>query len=162
MKHSPFLVYICAAVAMLTLGALDALAQRGIPAPADSGRQGAMFDITGQWVAVVNEDWRWCMVTPSKGDTASIPLNPAGRRVAASWDLAADRAQGRLCKAFGGPGLIRQPGRIRIRWENDNTLVLEFDAGMQTRRLYFGTPPAPGARSPQGHSTAKYSISELR
>ncbi len=156
MKHSPFLVYICAAVAMLTLGALDALAQRGIPAPADSGRQGAMFDITGQWVAVVNEDWRWRMVTPSKGDTASIPLNPAGRRVAASWDLAADRAQGRLCKAFGGPGLIRQPGRIRIRWENDNTLVMEFDAGMQTRRLYFGTPPAPGARSLQGHSIAKW------
>ena len=76
-----------------------------------------MFDITGQWVAVVNEDWRWRMVTPPKGDTSSVPLNPAGRRVASWWDLAADRAQGRLCKAFGGPGLIRQPGRIRIRWK---------------------------------------------
>ena len=53
------------------------------------------------------------------------------------------RAGGHLCKAFGPPGLIRQPGRIRIRWENDNTLVMEFDAGTQTRRFHFGrTGPA--------------------
>jgi hypothetical protein len=150
MKPSFLLVSVCAAAAMMmTMGALDTLAQ-------SSGRQGAMFDITGQWVAVVNEDWRWRMVTPPKGDTSSVPLNPAGRRVAASWDLTADRAQGRLCKAFGGPGLIRQPGRIRIRWDNDNTMVMEFDAGMQTRRLFFGAPPAPGARSLQGYSIAKW------
>jgi hypothetical protein len=156
MKYSYILASVCATVAMTTLGALDTLAQRGTAGAATSGRQGAMFDITGQWVAVVNEDWRWRMVTPPKGDTSSVPLNPAGRRAAASWDLAADRAQGRLCKAFGGPGLIRQPGRIRIEWENDDTMVMEFDAGMQTRRLYFGAPPAPGARSLQGYSIAKW------
>src|SRR5678816_1208301 len=151
MKHTFLIVLVCAAAAMITLGSFDTLAQQS-----SSGRQGAMFDITGQWVAVVDEDWRWRMVTPPKGDTSSVPLNPSGRRVAASWDLAADRTQGRLCKAFGGPGLIRQPGRIRIRWENDNTLVMEFDAGMQTRRLYFGTPPAPGGRSLQGYSIANW------
>ena len=70
MKHSFPLVSICAAAAMVTLGALDTRAQ-------SSGRQGAMFDIAGQWVAVVNEDWRWRMVTPPKGDTSSVPLNPA-------------------------------------------------------------------------------------
>lgn len=150
MKHSFLLVSICAGATMMTLSAFDTLAQ------SSSGRQGAMFDITGQWVAVVNEDWRWRMVTPPKGDTSSVPLNPSGRRVASSWDLAADRAQGRLCKAFGGPGLIRQPGRIRIRWDNDNTLVMEFDAGVQTRQLYFGAPPAPGARSLQGYSIANW------
>ncbi len=105
-----------------------------------SAREGAFIDLTGQWVSVVNEDWRWRMVTPPKGDTASVPLNPAGRKVADAWDLAADRARGGLCKAFGPPGLIRQPGRVRIRWENDNTLLMEFDAGMQTRRLHFGAP----------------------
>lgn len=156
MKHSSVAVLVCAAGAMLTFGALDAPAQPPAGGAAKGGRPGALFDITGQWVSVVNEDWRWRMVTPPKGDAASVPLNPSGRRVAASWDLAADRAQGRLCKAFGGPGLIRQPGRIRIQWENDNTLVMEFDAGRQTRKLYFGTPPAPGARSLQGFSVAKW------
>ena len=33
---------------------------------------------------------------------------------------------------------------------------MEFDAGMQTRRLYFGTPPGPGARSLQGYSIANW------
>jgi hypothetical protein len=155
-KPAPFFALVCGAAALLTLGALDAPAQFPAAAAAKSGRQGALIDITGQWVSVVNEDWRWRMVTPPKGDAASVPLNPAGRRTAAAWDLAADRAQGRLCKAFAGPGLIRQPGRIRISWENDNTLLLEFDAGNQTRRLHFGNPPAPAARSLQGHSVAKW------
>jgi hypothetical protein len=106
-------------------------------------------------VSVITEDWRWRMITPRKGDTASVPLNAAGRKAAESWDLAADRAQGNLCKAFGPPSLIRQPGRIRIRWEDDRTLLLEFDAGTQARRFHFGAAPA-GARSLQGQSQAKW------
>jgi hypothetical protein len=134
-------------VLLSILGSREAFAQ--------SGRERALIDITGQWVSVVNEDWRWRMVTPPKGDAASVPLNPAGRKVTDAWNLAADRTQGALCKAFGPPGLIRQPGRIRIRWENDNTLLLEFDAGMQARRFQFG-PTAKGERSLQGHSEARW------
>jgi hypothetical protein len=134
-------------VLLSILGSREAFAQ--------SGRERALIDITGQWVSVVNEDWRWRMVTPPKGDAASVPLNPAGRKVTDAWNLAADRTQGALCKAFGPPGLIRQPGRIRIRWENDNTLLLEFDAGMQARRFQFG-PTAKGERSLQGYSEARW------
>ena len=36
----------------------------------------------GPTVSVITEDWRWRMVTPPKGDTASVPLNPAGRKIA--------------------------------------------------------------------------------
>jgi len=122
---------------------------------AQSARARALIDITGQWVSVVNEDWRWRMVTPPKGDAASVPLNPAGRKTTDAWNLDADRAQGALCKAFGPPGLIRQPGRVRIQWENDNTLQLEFDAGMQVRRFHFGGTPK-SARSLQGHSEARW------
>src|SRR5688572_19342320 len=133
--------------AALAITSEEAPAQQGRgagPGAAASARTGAFIDLTGQWVSVITEDWRWRMVTPSKGDTASVPLNPAGRKVAEAWDLAAERTRGDLCKAFGPPGLIRQPGRVRIRWENDSTLQLEFDAGSQTRRFLFGAPRPGG------------------
>ena len=139
---------------LVTVAATPAAGQPAAPR-AVPARQGALIDLTGQWVSVVTEDWRWRMVTPPKGDTASLPLNPAGRKAAAAWDLAADRARGDLCKAFGPPSLIRQPGRLRIRWEDDDMLLLEFDAGTQARRLRFGPAPA-AARSLQGQSQAKW------
>jgi hypothetical protein len=121
-----------------------------------NARDGALIDLTGQWVSVITEDWRWRMVTPPKGDTASVPLNPAGRKIADAWDLNADRAGGHLCRAFGPPGLIRQPGRLRLRWENDSTLVMESDAGTQTRRFHFGRTSQGGARTLQGSSEARW------
>jgi hypothetical protein len=144
---------LVAAIAIL-MGAEPSAGQAG-PPPPQSPRDGALIDLTGQWVSVITEDWRWRMVTPPKGDAASVPLNAAGRKAAASWDLAADRARGDLCKAFGPPSLIRQPGRIRVRWEDAATLLLEFDAGRQTRRFRFG-PRAAGVRSLQGQSQARW------
>jgi hypothetical protein len=127
---------------------------RGGPPP--TPRQGAVLDLTGQWVSVITEDWRWRMVTPPKGDTASVPLNPAGRKIAEAWNLEGDRKRGELCKAFGPPGLIRQPGRLRIRWEGDATLVLDFDAGTQTRRLNFGSASSKVGPTLQGQSAARW------
>ena len=144
-----------AAIVVASIAGSDAVSGQGRGAPPTTPRQGALIDLTGQWVLVVTEDWRWRMVTPPKGDTSSVPLNPAGRKVADAWDLAADRARGDLCKAFGPPSLIRQPTRLRIRWEDDNTLLLEFDAGTQARRLHF-TPASAAARSLQGQSQAKW------
>ena len=54
----------------------------------------------------------WRMVTPPKGDVASIPLNAAGRKVADAWDLARDNASGNQCKAFGAAAVMRIPGRL--------------------------------------------------
>ena len=56
---------------------------------------------------------------------------------------------------YGPPGLIRQPTRLRIDWEDADTLRLQFDAGNQTRLLHF-TPQAPRERSLQGDSTANW------
>ena len=110
-----------------------------------TGRQLAPMDITGTWVAVVTEDWRWRMVTPPKGDVASIPVNAEGRKAAASWNPEADAAGGNACKAFGVGGIMRQPGRLRISWQDDQTLKLETDAGTQTRILKFASAPAAAA-----------------
>jgi hypothetical protein len=118
-----------------------------------TGRQLAPVDLTGTWVSVVTEDWRWRMVTPPKGDVASIPVNAAGRKAAASWAPETDAAS--ACKAFGVGGLMRQPGRVRISWQDDQTLKLEFDAGTQTRLLNFDAAKRPAeGRTLQGFSAA--------
>jgi hypothetical protein len=102
------------------------------------------------------------MITPPAGDVSSIPVNAQGRAAAAAWDLEQDRAEGQLCKAFGAPGLIRQPTRIRVSWDDDDTLLLEFDAGRQTRRLEFGPPNPPAEHTLQGYSQASWSRQRLQ
>jgi len=124
----------------------------GPPPPPQPARESATIDLTGQWVAIVNEDWRWRMVTPPKGDYASVPLNAEGRRVADLWEPAQDGA----CEAYGAAGLMRMPTRLRISWDGDELLQVETDAGQQTRRLNFDRSAAPGERSLQGHSLAAW------
>jgi hypothetical protein len=133
-------------------------AQRGAPpGPPLTPRQAAPIDLTGIWVAVVTEDWRWRMVTPPKGDVASIPVNGEGRKAAQAWSLEADNAAGNQCKAYGVGGIMRQPGRLRISWQDTSTLKLEFDAGTQTRLLTFDRAAQPGAEKTwQGFSRAEW------
>ena len=128
-------------------------AQQG---PAPTPRAAAPFDLTGYWVSVVTEDWRWRMVTPQKGDYASVPLNAAGRQVADAWDLAKDKANHDECKAFGAAGMVRLPMRLQITWQDDNTLKLETDAGQQTRLFHFAGGAPGGERSWQGYSAAEW------
>ena len=127
------------------------------PAPARSAKENAREDITGYWVSLVTEDWRYRMVTPAKGDVGSIPVTPEGRKVAEAWDPAKDEAAGDQCKAYGAPGLMRRPTRLHITWQDDNTLKLETDEGTQTRLFHFGTEaPAKQAPSLQGFSVASW------
>jgi hypothetical protein len=124
-------------------------------APPANGQAQAPIDLTGYWVSIVTEDWRWRMVTPAKGDTASVPLNPEGTKVANSWDPATDGS----CLAYGAAGLMRIPMRLHITWENDQTLKIETDAGQQTRRLLFDrSQQAPAQRSLQGFSIAEWEL----
>ena len=126
----------------------------GAPAgPPPTAQSQQAIDLTGNWVAVVNEDWRWRMVTPPKGDYASVPLNPAGTAEADKWTPAQDGQ----CEAFGMAGLMRQPTRVRISWQDPQTLKIETDNGQQTRLLYFDpAAPKPSAPSLQGFSVATW------
>jgi len=148
------------AIALLVVplaGSLAAEQARGAGAVA-SARADAPIDLTGQWVAIISEDWRWRMITPPKGDIVSIPLSLQGQQTAEAWDPARDEAAGERCRAYGAPGLMRGPIRMRISWQDDNTLKLETDYGIQTRLLHFGTTPVPGARSWQGHTSAQWIV----
>ena len=132
-------------------------AQFGGPAPERlPGREGAAFALTGTWVSIVSEDWRHRMLTSPRGDYESLPLTAAARALADEWDPQADIAEGEECKAYGAPGITRMPGRMRIGWQDNETLEIEFDAGMQTRLLHFDQPDASGPPSSQGHSFAQW------
>jgi hypothetical protein len=154
------MIRIALAILVVTLVVAPSIvAQRGAgPAgPPRPAQAIAPIDLTGTWVAVITEDWRWRMATPPRGDVASVPVNAEGRKATQSWNLEADNAAGNQCKAFGVGGIMRQPGRIRISWQDPATLKLEFDAGTQTRLLNFDRTKQPGAEKTwQGFSIADW------
>ena len=148
------------AVAVLVALATPTFAQgrggRGGGAPA-TGRDAAALDLTGYWVSVITEDWKYRMVTPKNGVFDSIPLSPEGRKVGLAWDPAKDEAAGEACKAYTAANVMRLPGRIHITWKDANTLQVETDAGTQTRVFHFGNAAAPAEpASWQGYSVAQW------
>ncbi|MGB7219248.1 MAG: hypothetical protein WBD07_10615 [Vicinamibacterales bacterium] len=152
------LALLCAASVPVLLSAqAPGGAQGGRGGPPPPPRQAAPIDLTGNWVSIVSEDWRWRMVTPLKGDSASIPINSAAKDIVNAWDPAADEAAGLQCKAYGAAAIMRVPGRLRISWQDDNTLKIETDAGTQTRLLHFGGQAPPNTPpSWQGYSVARW------
>jgi hypothetical protein len=153
-------------------------AGRGAPATAPpAAKAAAPIDLTGYWTAVITEDWHTRMLTAPKGDFGSgppntienpgvgfigsgpnpsaqgnIPYRAAAAKLALTWDPAKDEAEGNACKAYGAPGLMRQPTHLRISWQDDNTLKVEADYGSQTRLFLFGPPPDAG-RLDYGNAT---------
>ena len=123
-----------------------------------SAQASAPVELTGYWVAIITENWRFRMVTAPKGDYTNIPLTPEGLRVADTWDPQADVANGEQCRAFGAPGLMRLPIRMRIAWQDEQTLQLEADFGEQTRLFHFGEAPPPREPTWQGVSRAEWEL----
>ncbi|HEY1910856.1 MAG TPA: hypothetical protein VGG73_08040 [Vicinamibacterales bacterium] len=148
------------ALVLLWSAALSAQAQRGRgPATPQTAKQQAPIDLTGYWVSVVTEDWRYRMIAAPKGDHPGLPLSAEGNRVANAWDPAKDEAAGEQCKAYGAAGVMRAPGRLHITWESDQSLKVETEAGTQTRLFNFGTTPAAsGAATWQGTSVAQWEV----
>jgi hypothetical protein len=130
---------------------------RGAPPPAATPKASAPIDLTGYWVSVVNEDWRFRMVTPAKGDYKGVPITRDALQVVNAWNPAADEAAGNQCKSYGAAAIMRVPTRIHVTWQDDNTLKLETDAGMQTRLFRFAAgESAAEAPSWQGQSVARW------
>ncbi len=142
-------------------------------------RASAPIELSGYWVSVISQGWRFRMVTPRKGDFGSggglggggRAMTPEAMAMAKAWDPAADEAAGNACKSYGAAAIMRVPGRLHITWQDDTTLRVDTDAGEQTRLLRFaaapgperGAPPVPavanvaaGDRSWQGQSVAEW------
>ena len=146
------------AIVISILSAAAAFGQgRGGAQPPKTPKEAAPVDLTGYWVSIVTEDWRWRMITPLKGDSASVPVTPAARKAIDAWDPAKDETAGLQCKAYGAPAVMRIPGRVHVTWQDDSTLKLETDAGTQTRVFHFGgKAPERGEGSWQGYSIANW------
>jgi hypothetical protein len=128
-------------------------AQRGGPPAPQVPRAAAPIDLTGYWVPLITEDWRYRIVTPPPGDYTSVPMNPAARKLAASWDPARDEAAGEQCRGYGVGGVMRLPGRLRISWQDDRTLKIETEAGSQVRTLAFAANTAAPTAAPNTAAT---------
>src|SRR2546423_10653117 len=83
-------------------------------APQQSGRAGAIKDLTGYWVSVVAEHWHLRMMVPPKGDVTMLPVNAEARRVVTMWDAAKDEANGEACRSYGAPTINGGRGRAHI------------------------------------------------
>jgi hypothetical protein len=139
------------------LGVRGLLAQgRGAPLVPKTPQEAALVDITGYWVSIVSEDWRFRMVTAPKGDYPNVPLNAEGKKIADAWDPAKDEASGDRCKAYGAPNLMRVPARFHVTWADDTTLKIESDAGMQTRLIRFNAPAVTPRPDRQGLSIGRW------
>jgi hypothetical protein len=157
-----------AAVALAVAGVVgvssfrDASTAHAQQPAAGNARAAAPVDLTGYWVSIVTEDWRYRMMTPAKGDYASVPLNPAGRGAADAWDPAKAVAA-EACKAYGAAAIMRMPGRLHVTWSGDEALKIETDAGTQTRLLHFTEADrATGPPDWQGYSVARWQPSAGR
>ena len=122
--------------------------------PAGSFQRLAPIDLTGTWVSVVTEDWHLRMFAPDKGDYEGLPVNDEAKKAMAAWEPGRDAD---ACKAYGAPAIMRIPGRIKIEWQDANTLQIQTDAGRQTRLLHFdGVAPRGAANDWQGYSVASW------
>jgi hypothetical protein len=146
-----------------------------------TAKASAPIDLTGYWSAVLTEDWHVRMLTAAKGDfgggppgevaqvgtarlgaganparDGNIPYNLKGAQTAMAWDAAKDEAAGQQCKAYGAPGIMRQPTHLHISWADDSTLKVEADFGTQTRQLHFAPPPQAPVPTLQGRSIAAW------
>jgi hypothetical protein len=141
----------------MSLGAYLGIQGRNRATDSGSARAAAPKDLTGYWVSVVTEDWRWRMLVPDKGDWVGTPLTPEGIKAAQTWDPAKDQADGNQCRSYGAPVIMRVPGRLHIYWQDDNTLRIDADSGTQTRLLHFGgSMPTSEEPSWQGYSIASW------
>src|SRR6266571_7604560 len=96
-------LYRRSAAFLLLLFLPSILLAQGRGAPPRTPKDSAPFDVTGYWVAIVTEDWRFRMITPPKGDYPDIApiINEAGKKIADAWDPAKDKAAGEQCKTYG-------------------------------------------------------------
>jgi len=82
----------------------------GPPAPPQTPKAAALIDVTGYWVSVVTEDWRYRMVAPTKGDYQGVPMTPDARKDRGHVGIRRRKKRRAICaRAYGAPAILRSP-----------------------------------------------------
>lgn len=159
-RRSCVWAFLCMTFFLFATSAVEGQELAETAGPPPDPRKAAPIDLTGYWVSLVSEDWRWRMLTPPKGDYISVPLNEAGRAEADLWTPDEPAS----CKPFGAAAIMRVPTRLRVSWVGDSTLRIETDHGMQVRGLAFGSSATFEGRpaSRQGDSVAEWDGTSLK
>jgi hypothetical protein len=114
-------IFVGVIVSLVASSAVRAQNRGGPPPAPPTAEASAPIDLTGYWVAVVNEDWRYRMVTPPKGDYRGVPITQEALKIVNAWDPAADEKAGNQCKSYGAGAVMRlprgsmSPGRMTTR-----------------------------------------------
>ena len=88
------LIVVAALTVAAPLAAQAPQGRGGRGGPPPTPRASAPVDLTGNWVSVISEDWRWRMITPPKGDYASIPITAPASKIADARAPARDECDG--------------------------------------------------------------------
>ena len=118
----------------------------------------APIDLTGYWVSIVSEDWRYRMVTPTKGDYQGVPMTPDAVKVAEAWNPEADTAAGNQCRSYGAPAIMRVPGRVHITWEDDRDAEARGRRGHADAHSAFRQAGVEGRAELAGRSVAEWEM----
>jgi hypothetical protein len=126
--------------------------------PPPSAEESAPVDLTGTWVSLVTEDWIERMSPDSPASGSGGGAFGFGRGRGGAGAAAPAITSDDPCAAYGAGGIMRVPGRLKLSWQDENTLLLEYDAGSQRRIIHFDNDEAPVAAGPslQGSSTASW------
>lgn len=145
---------LCALI-LSALGEVARSSEQAIPPTALSGEPAWASGLTGSWVSLVTDNWRFRMVTPPKGDYQGLPVTAAAVAAANLWDPEKDAAEGLQCKSYGAGMIMMRPEHLRIRQDGKSALIVDIDAGSQQRVFYFSAQaPSNVAASWQGYSSA--------
>src|SRR5712692_9563042 len=102
-RRPPFMTMAFTALLLAPLGlhAQGGRGGRGPTGPSPVAKAIAPIDLTGYWVSIIVDEWRF-RVAPRKGEVDfAPPVNAEALRIAKEWDPAKDEAEGKQCKAYG-------------------------------------------------------------
>lgn len=129
------------------------------------GRAVAQMDLSGEWSTLYHEDSAHRGAGPELGDYTGLPLTPAGRLKAESWDASILSLRERQCIPHISTYALRGPATIRIWKELPNPGTGQVDAlhilGSygRPRTIWLDGRPHPSPYAPHtwtGFSTGRW------
>jgi hypothetical protein len=124
----------------------------------------AQVDFSGEWAPRFHEDQPERVPGPELGDYLGLPLNPAGRLRADSWNASLLTLPEWQCRPHSADYIWRGPSNLRI-WKEVNPVTREVIAWHAEwlrsidRPIYMDGRPHPPANAPHtwaGFSTGKW------